>query len=499
MASLIETEHDLIAVIIFIATYFVTLAIGRLLKRRAGVQIGVFFQLFCLTLAFYAASGFYGLHADWRNHVGALLVLLSSGVLLALIDRYIWTGYFERKRQTPIPHIVRQVAALVIFLVALLLILSVGYHAQAQLTGLLAGSGVAVIVIGVAAQNVLGSIIAGASLQISRPYKVGDWLQVNDRFGEVMEINWRSTRLRTNDHIYLDIPNNEIVRQTIINLHYPTQVHAMRLRVGVDYNTPPNKVKDALFRAAINAEGVLSDPKPRVFVVDFAESAVVYEVKYSMGNHAHYNEVSDALRTNIWYEFKRQQLTIPFPIRTVQLQRKHTEGAADARDEARAIMRNEPLFRCLEDDQLNRLVASARLDRFGRGERVIEEGGDGNSMFVLIRGTAHVSVTKNESAIRVGVLRTGDCFGEMSMLTGERRSATVRADADCEVLEIEKDAMSQIFHDAPECLNQLSEVLAQRRLETEGIVRDASDPRDLAKEGEYRASFLSRLKAVFEL
>ena len=64
-------------------------------------------------------------------------------------------------------------------------------------------------------------------------------------------------------------------------------------------------------------------------------------------------------------------------------------------------------------DQLNRLVASARLDRFGRGERVIEEGGDGNSMFVLIRGTAHVSVTKNESAIRVGVLRTGDCFGEM--------------------------------------------------------------------------------------
>src|SRR5258705_5392108 len=104
----------------------------------------------------------------------------------------------------------------------------------------IASYGVADVILGLAGQNLLGGIIAGVSLQISRPYKVGDWLQVNDRFAEVMEINWRSTRLRTNDNIYLDIPNNEIVRQTIVNLHYPTELHAIRLRVRIDYNTPPS-------------------------------------------------------------------------------------------------------------------------------------------------------------------------------------------------------------------------------------------------------------------
>jgi small-conductance mechanosensitive channel/CRP-like cAMP-binding protein len=498
--TFLETQRQLATVLVFVATFFVTLTIGRLLKRRAGVRLGVWFQLFCLTLAFYAALWVYGVQAPWRNHVGAIVTLLGTGVLLALVDRYVWQSYFEGKRQTPIPHFVRQVVALAVFLIALLLVLSFGYHAERELKGIVVTSGALAIILGFAAQNLLGGFIAGAAIQIGRPYKVGDWLQLQERFAEVMEINWRSTRLRTNDGIYLDIPNNEIVRQTIVNLHYPTPLHAMRLRVGVDYNTPPNKVKDALYRAAVNAEGVVPDPKPKVFVIDFADSAVVYEVKYWMGNHAFFNDVTDAIRTNIWYEFKRQQITIPFPIRTLQIQRKQTETAADARDEARAILRSEPLFQCLEDDQLSRLLESAQFSRFGRGERIIEEGSTDDSMFVLLRGVAQVSVAKDSTRIRVGVLRAGDCFGEMSLLTGESRTATVRADGDCEVLEIDKTAMAQIFRESPECLNQLSELLAKRRMETEGIVKDATQPHDQAsKEREYRATFLSRLKTVFEL
>src|SRR4030095_12815251 len=179
-------------------------------------------------------------------------------------------------KQTPIPHFLREMVALLIFLIALLLVLSFVYHAEAQLKGLLAGSGIIAIILGFAGQNLFGGIIAGIQLQISRPFRVSDWLQVGERFAEVMEINWRSTRLRTNDAIYLDIPNNEIVRQTIINLHYPTQIHAMRIRVGVEYKHSPNLVKDALFRAASSAEGVLAEPKVKIFLVDFADFAVIY-------------------------------------------------------------------------------------------------------------------------------------------------------------------------------------------------------------------------------
>ena len=97
------------------------------------------------------------------------------------------------------------------------------------------------------------------------------------------------------------------------------------------------------------------------------------------------------------------------------------------------------------------MLKHSKLNHFGRGEPVIEEGAEGDSLFVLLRGAAHVSVSKNGSDIRVGGLRRGDCFGEMSLLTGERRSATVRAEGDCYVMEISKPIMAEVVRDSPHC------------------------------------------------
>src|SRR5438876_16771 len=402
--AFIRSQRAAATAVAFILTYFVALTLGRFFQRRAQVPLGLFFQTFCLTLAFYAAITVYGVQADWRKHVGAALALLSPAFIIALANHFLWDFYFEKKRQTPIPHILREIFALLVFLITLLLVLSFGYHAEAQLKGLLAGSGIVAIIVGFAGQNLFGGIIAGIQLQISRPFRVGDWLQVGERFAEVMEINWRSTRLRTNDGIYLDIPNNEIVRETIVNLHYPTQVHAMRIRVGIDYKTPPNRVKDALMRATRNAELVLRDPPPRIFLVDFADHAVIVE------------------------------------------------------------------------------------------------GAEGDSMFVLLRGSANVSVAKNGAPIHVGTLHSGDCFGEMSLLTGERRTATVRAAADCYILEISKPVMGEVIRQSPESLNQLSELLAKRKMETEGIIKDAHlAQNEAAKQREYSATFLQRLRTFFEV
>ncbi len=499
MVALSEPQRAFATVAVFIVTFFVTLSLGRLLKRRAGVPFGIFFQLFALALAFYAAVWVYGIDLRWRNHAGAALTLLSTGVIIALLDRYLWDLYFEQRRQTVIPKFLRELVALIIFLIALLLVLSVGYHAESQLKWLLSGSGVAAIVLAFATQNMLGGVIAGMSLQISKPYKVGDWLQLEERFAEVMEINWRSTRLRTNDGIYLDIPNNEIVRHTIVNLHYPQELHAMRIRVGVEYGAAPNKVKDALLRATLHAELVQNEPEPKVFLVDFGDSAIIYEIKFWMLSHKNYNVVSDQIRTNVWYEFRRQKITIPFPIRTLEINRRAPRAPQTDHGKARTILETEPLFGCLTESQLEFLIDGSRTVHFGRGERIIEQGADGSSMFVLLEGTAQVSVTQNGAAsIRVGVLRAGDCFGEMSLLTGEKRTATIQADHDCEVLEIAKPTMAELLRDSPDCVTQLSELLAHRKLETEGLVRDATQG-DSSDVIEYRANFLRRLKGFFEL
>src|SRR5438128_406842 len=180
-SALPEAERDAITVIVFIGTFFGALTVGRFLKRRAGVRLGLLFRLFCLVLAFYAAIAVYGVHASWRNHVGAALILLSTAVLVALINRYVWDFYFEKKRQTAIPHFLREVVGGIIFLIVLLLVLSYGYHAETQLKGLLAGSGVVAIIVGFAGQNLFAGIIGGISIQINRPFKVGDWLQVGER------------------------------------------------------------------------------------------------------------------------------------------------------------------------------------------------------------------------------------------------------------------------------------------------------------------------------
>jgi small-conductance mechanosensitive channel/CRP-like cAMP-binding protein len=499
-SGLSEAERAAITAVVFVGTFFVALWVGRFLKRRAGVRLGLLFRLFCLILAFYASISIYGVHASWRNHVGTAVILLSTAVVVALVNRYVWDFYFEKRRHTPIPHFLREVVGGIIFLIVLLLILSYGYHAEAQLKGLLAGSGVVAIILGFAGQNLFAGIIGGISIQINRPYKVGDWLQVGERFAEVMEINWRSTRLRTNDAIYLDIPNNEMVSHTIVNLHYPTEIHAMRIRVGVEYKNPPNRVKDALLRAASTAEGVLPEPKVRVFLVDFADSAVIYEIKFYMGNHARINEINDAVRTNVWYELKRQGIAIPFPIRTLHLERKAAASMQEEYQEARAILRSEALFECLSDEQIEGLVQQSHVSHFGRGERVIREGAEGDSMFVLLRGAAEVSISKNGTSIPVATLKAPDCFGEMSLLTGEHRTATVRAQTDCQVMEIGKPIMAELLRAAPDCLERLSELLAKRKMETEGLLKEAvSHSQNASKEREYRATFLNRLRTFFEL
>ena len=500
-AALPPLERILIEAAFIPLIFIVLIALGRWLKRRQGVNLGTLYVLFCLALSIWLPHVFTHLDMPWKNavvmHAGAAVLLLGTLFVLALVRRYFWEGWFETQHQTKAPKFLSELVALVVFVVAMLAVIGGIYGKSIQ--GAILGSTVVLGVIGFAMQDLLGNIIAGIALEIGKPFKPGDWLMVEGRRAEVIEVNWRSTRLRNNDDVYIDIPNKSIAGSIIVNLNFPTREHAVRLVIGFDYTVPPNFVKDCLVRATTHAIGVLPKPAPKAFLKDFADSAILYEIKFYLEDESRYNSIVDSIRTNVWYEAQRCGIRIPYPIRTVQIERTRP-AAAPTREAMRGSTGKQPFLELLDEAQADRLMRSAHLLRFGRGERVIEQGEEGVSMFILLRGEAAVVLSANGTETRVATLREGDYFGEMSLLTGEPRSATVVAQTDCELWEIGKEVLGQLLEENQILVEKLSDLLAKRRLEIEGLLASTHAPAVVQdKHREYRASFLTKLKAFFEL
>jgi small-conductance mechanosensitive channel/CRP-like cAMP-binding protein len=501
LAQLTDGSSIAIEAIAIPVLLIVTLGLGRFLKRRAGVHLGPLYQLFCIAFAVWLPLEI--LRTDFPHRLGTMHALRAANVLLgtifiiALLRRYYWEIWFEKHQRAKAPKFLSQLFGLVLFVAAVFIVIGGIYGYSIQ--GVVFGSTVVVGIVGFAMQDLLGNIIAGIALEIGKPFKTGDWLKVDNQHAEVIEVNWRSTRLRTNDDIYLDIPNKSIVGSTITNLTYPTRQHAIRLTVGFDYATPPNFIKDIMSRAAGAVHGVLSSPAPKVFLKDFADSAVIYEIKFWLEDESIYNDIVDGIRTNVWYAAQRHGIRIPFPIRTVQIERT-SAASHDAMSIARACVRKQPFLQLLDETQLEKLLAHAKFQRFGRREKVIVQGAAGESMFMLLNGEAHVYVQANGVDNLVATLRTGDYCGEMSLLTGAPRSATVVASTDCEMWEIGKEVLAEILQENETLVQKLSELLAQRRMETEGIVASSSESSQLAtKQKEYTDGFLKKLYSFFEL
>jgi small-conductance mechanosensitive channel/CRP-like cAMP-binding protein len=481
--------------------FVLAVGVGRFLKRRAGVQLGLPYLLLCIAFSLWLPLEIVGAEFPHRvvtmRALRAANVLLGAFFVLALIRRYYWELWFEKHQAEKAPKFLSQLFGLVLIIVAAFVVIGGVYGYSIE--GAVFGSTVVVGIVGFAMQDLLGNIIAGIALELGKPFKTGDWLKIADQHAEVIEVNWRSTRLRTNDDIYLDIPNKSIVGATITNLTYPTRQHAIRLTVGFDCQTPPNFIKDVMSRAAAEVPGVLAIPAPKVFLKDFAESAVAYEIKFWLEDESRFNDIVDGIRTNVWYAAQRHDIQIPFPIRTLHIERGGGKSR-DALTTARISVRKQPFLQLLDTAQLEKLLGHARPLRFGRGEKVIEQGADGESMFILLNGEAHVYVQVNGANTLVATLRTGDYCGEMSLLSGAPRSATVIASTDCEMWEIGKEVFAEILQNNETLVQKLGELLAQRRMETEGILAAGGENAQLAtKQKEYTEGFLKKLYSFFEL
>ena len=478
--------------------YCLLVLAGRNLKRQHRVQLGWLYHLFALSVAFYVPAIALGLPWPFLHHLGAALIVLSATVIIPVIDRYVWELYFQQRHGMQVPKFLSELARLTILALAFFLVLKFGYGQS--IGGLLIGPGIAAVIVGLAMQDLVGNIIAGIALQTGKSFGHGDWLQVEDRHGQVIEVNWRSTRLKTLDDFCIEIPNREIFRQTLVNLNRPNRPYAMRIPVLLDYGTPPTRAKNVLLHAAANARGVLPQPKPKVYLRKFGDSGIEYEIKFWMDDYHLYEEISDSIRTNVWYSLRRHGIRMPYPTRTIQLERPVRDKQQELQAAARLILRQQTLFKCLTDEQLDSLLPRGKVVHFGRGETVIHQGDNGNSMFIMVHGEANVTAARNGQSKHIASMKAGDCFGEMSLLTGEPRSATIIANSDCELVEIDKDVLGQSLKENPNLLAHLSELLAQRQLQTEDAFASSQPTAALdARQRHYAAGFVKKLRSFFEL
>ncbi len=209
-----------------------------------------------------------------------------------------------------------------IFLVGTALII-VLKHFNYDILSLVTALGIGSLAIGMAAKDTLANMISGFTLMIDRPFRIGDRIQLaSGQWGDVLDIGLRSTKIKTADNTLLIIPNAELCNTSLINLAFPEPRAKGKVAVGVAYGSDPERVKALLAEIAQEVPEVLSDPRPEAFFVSFGESALIMALFFWVNDYTRVFAVTDLINTRICTRFRECGIDIPFPTRTVLLEKE---------------------------------------------------------------------------------------------------------------------------------------------------------------------------------
>jgi len=479
-----------------LAIYLAMLFGGRALKRRFRLPLSWVYHAFCLAAALYLPTLLPEVPIPGEQHIRAALVITGAFVLVGFVRHYFFDRLPRSGEVAQVPKFLGEFVSIGIIVGAVLAVLQFIYGQKVP--GLLAGAGIIGIVLGLALQDTLGNIFSGFAIYFGGQFKAGEGLLVDGHHAKIVEINWRSTRLSTTDAICLDIPNSSITKQTVINYNHPSKAHGLRIDIGLEYGAPPSLVKKILAEAALDCPFVLRDPAPDVFLKDFAAWSVIYELRFWLDDHSHYNPANSHIRTTLWYALRRHNIAIPFPIQH-QLHLEKQEPHVEDRDHIRASIQKAVFAPVLSSAQLEKIVEGSRIVRFGHGECIIRQGAEAGPMYVLVSGRAEVWIKSRGTRTPVAVLGPDACIGENSVLTGEARTATILALEDCLAVEVQKSTLAPIISASPDLLESLSELLARRRMANEGLVAEAAGSGNQTTQSSYQAGFLGKLRSFFEV
>ena len=378
-------------------------------------------------------------------------------------------------------------------------------RAGVNITGLIATSAVATAVIGFALQDTLANLAGGLTLEFERSVLQGDWIETERGTGCVRDVRLRHTAIETPDGDTILIPNSVLMKSMVkVVGRLPGQAaggvrHRKLVPFSLSYHHDPLSVVDSVDQAIAGAQldGVLAEPRPRCVIVQYHSQHVDYGVLVWLSRPAmEYVDVS-AVRSRI--HLALQRMGAPLTAISTVVDLRHSEGPDDGSSARLDAVRVAEIFRALSDEEAHRLALRLRPMSYAPGERILKQGDGGDSLFLLTQGKAAVSISTGAGLRReIAHLGPGEFFGEMSLLTGEPRTATVTALDRVQCYQVAKQDLTDLLAARPELAVKFSETL-EHRLEGLGEAHVLLDEDAARQEAGARYDLLSRIQRWFGL
>ncbi len=479
-----------------------------LLARLAAVvhprfKAVFFFSAIHLTLVVTAAA----LSALGSPHADAFRTpawVLGSVAFVGTGGIVVFSVLLPRLR-LPTPPILQDVLVAVASVVVAVMVAS---RANVNLSGLIATSAVLTAVLGFSLQDVIGNIAGGLALQMDSALEAGDWVKVGDVTGRVVEVRWRHTAIETRNWETVLIPNAVLMRSQVTLLaRRQGQARLLRRWVyfNVDWRYQPSDVVAVVETAVRSAElaRVAKEPPPNCVLMDMSDTFGKYAVRYWLSDLSADDGTDSEVRTCVYFALQRAEMPQAIPAHAIFV----TEESADrqANKTRRQIQRRLNLFAkidlfgVLSEDERVDLSAHLKYSPFARGDVMTKQGAAAHWLYLVEDGEAVVRVSEGGLDRQVATIRGPTIFGEMSLLTGAPRSATVIATSDVECFRLEKSAVQRLLEARPALAQELAGLLARRQVELDAVREGLDAEAAKAREASEAHNLLGRIKQFFAL
>lgn len=376
-------------------------------------------------------------------------------------------------------------------------------YAGLDLGSLVATSAVITGIIAFSMQDTLGNILGGIALQLDNSIHIGDWIKVDDVSGRVIEVHWRHTAVRTRNGEIVVLPNSLLMKAkfTVVSRDDTPQWRRW-VYFSVSYQVAPQKIIGAVEKALVDADilYVSHKPAPQCIVMDYKDGATQYAVRYWLTNPQFDDPTDSTIRVHIYAALQRQGYVLAHPCMDVNLTDETDEQRSRAHEKEMALrqktLRRIELFSKLSNEEVAHLASSLTYAQFARGDVITRQGAVAHWLYVLISGEADVWFEAEGQARRLlTTLPTGRFFGEMGLMTGQPRRATVSARTDAECYRIDKKHFEQIMQSRPELAEDFARALTDRNKQLVAVQKEIHpvDP------DQQHANLLANIRKFFRL